>query len=272
MNAFLLKELMRTLFTQWRLLLWGAGALVLSALALGVWAIVLIAEGDWGENRLIVLFDSGVSSEQIRQVYRQVRQWEAISEVFYISKDDPRYAQDNMEPERAPAGYLRVTVRQGADMREAEAALRDLAGVTSVQSYQKGALRALVTSDSTARALATVIEIGSVLLALFVLVLMVHMLAWAWRGELEILYLSGLSPWVIRGTFFSVAVIWGTIAGILAILIMLCASNTREAHYWLPELMQSGSMGHVGVWALGLAVLLGAGAGLVGAWTVRIKR
>nr|BAL52492.1 hypothetical protein HGMM_F01E02C35 [uncultured Acetothermia bacterium]BAL52617.1 hypothetical protein HGMM_F01H03C19 [uncultured Acetothermia bacterium]BAL59624.1 hypothetical protein HGMM_OP4C260 [Candidatus Acetothermum autotrophicum] len=269
MNTFLVVELLRTLVTRWRLLVWGLGALVLMAVSFGLFAVVTLASGEWGENRLIVLFDPGVSSEQIRQVYRQVREWEAISEVFYIPKDDPRYAQDGVESARAPAGYLRVTVRQVSDTREAEAALRDLPGVASVQTYQKGALRALITSEASAHAGATGLKVGSVFASVVVLVVLLRVLAQAWRGELEILYLSGLPPRAIRWAFVSVAVLWALGAGVVAIVISVSARTASAVQYWLPELLQPGSVWYVSMWVLGVALLVGIGAGLVGALGIR---
>jgi hypothetical protein len=268
MNAFLVKELLRTLVTQGRLLVWGLGALVLSASLFGLFATLMVASGRWGENRLIVLFAPGVSSEQIRHIYRQVREWEAISEVFYIPKDDPRAAQDGVEPARAPAGYLRVTVRSLSDTAEAEAALRDLPGVTSVQSYQKGALRALITSDANAQAVATGLKIGSVLVSIVALVALLRALAKTWRGELEILYLSGLPSRAIHWAFVGVSVICALSAGVVAIVLSLFARNANAVQYWLPELLQPGSLGYVSLWVLGVALCVGAGAGVVGAWTV----
>jgi hypothetical protein len=271
MNAFLMKELLRTLVSQWRLLVWGLGAIVLSAVLFGLFAALMIASGRWGENRLIVLFDPGVSSEQIRQVYRQVREWEAISEVLYIPKDDPRAAQDGVEPARAPAGYLRVTVRSLADTSEAEAALRDLPGVSDVQSYQKGALRALIASDANAQAVATGVKIGSVFVSIIMLVALLRVLAKAWRGELEILYLSGLPPQAIRWAFVGVSVICALSAGVVAIVLSFFLRNASMVQYWLPELLQPGSLGYVSLWVLGVALVVGAGAGVVGVWTMRVR-
>lgn len=271
MNAFLVKELLRTLVTRWRVLAWGAGMILGSALVFWLFAVLTIASGEWGENRLIVLFEPGVSSEQIRQIYRQVREWEAISEVFYIPKGDPRSAQDGIEPERAPAGYLRVTVRQAADTREAEAALRDLPGVEAVQSYQKGALRARITADANVRAFVTGLKIGSALLAALALVLLLRVLSKTWRGELEILSLSGLPPQAIRMAFVSVAVCCALVSGVMAILVTMLVRNTEYISYWVPELLQPGSLGYISAWVMGLALIVGGGAGLVGAWTVRIR-
>lgn len=269
MNAFLVKELLRTLVTQWRLLVGGIGAILFDALVVSLFVVVRIASGEWGENRLIVLFDPGVSSEQIRQIYRQVREWEAISEVFYIPKDDPRSLQDGVEPGRAPAGYLRVTVRR--DLSEAEAVLRDLPGVASVQSYQKGALRALLASEAYARALATGLQIGSVLAAGLVLVIVVRLLAATWRGELKILYLSGLPPRTIRWAFFSIAVLLSLSAGVTALFVSIFLRGASSVQYWVPELLQPGGLGYAGLWSVGMALCIGVGAGLVGAWTIRIR-
>lgn len=271
MKSFLIKELGRTLLRDWRLMLWVLGAVGVTALSLVVFIGVWVARGDWGENRLIVLFDPGVSNEQIRSVYHHVGQWEAISEVFYIPPHDPRFAQDGIEPERAPAGYLRVTVRRISETSEAQAALRDLPGVAAVQSYQKGALRALMTSDSGARSIATALQIGAVIVALVALGLFVRIVAAAWQGELEILYLSGVATGTIRWSFFSVTALCSVVAGVIAVGVMIFLRNWDQFRYWLPELSQPGVMGEVSVWVLGLAVLVGAGAGLLGGWTVRLK-
>jgi len=271
MNAFLVKELLRTLVSQWRLLVWGLGVLVLSAILFGLFAALMLASGRWGENRLIVLFDPGVSSEQIRHVYRQVREWEAISEVFYIPKDDPRFAQDGVEPVRAPAGYLRVTVRSLSDTSEAQAALRDLPGVSEVHGYQKGALRALITSDANAQAVATGLKIGSVFVSIIGLVALLRVLAKTWRGELEILHLSGLPPRAIHWAFVWVSVLCALSAGVVAIALGLLARDATMVQYWLPELLQPGSVGYVSLWVLGVALVVGVGAGVVGAWTVRAR-
>ncbi len=271
MNSFLLKELGRTVLTDWRLVLWVVGVVCVTALSVVVFTVVWIAHGDWGENRLIVLFDPGVSNEQIRLVYHQLGQWEAISEVLYIPRGDPRFVQDGIEPERAPAGYLRVTVRQVSETAEAQAALRDLPGVAAVESYQKGALRALVASDGGARALARGVQIGAGIAAIAVLGLLVRTLAAAWRGELEILSLSGVALSGVRWAFFSVTAFCSLVAGVIGVGIMILLRDWEQVRYWLPELSQPGVMGEVGVWALGLAVLVGGVAGLIGGWTVRLK-
>ncbi len=271
MKGFLLKELGRTVLTNWRLVLVVLGAVGVTALSLVIFMGVWVAHGDWGENRLIVLFDPSVSNEQIRSIYHQVSRWEAISEVFYIPPGDPRLVQDGIEPERAPAGYLRVTVRQVSETAQAQAALRDLPGVTAVQSYQKGALRALVTSSDGARSTALGVQLGVAVGAISVVGLLVRILAAAWRGELEILYLSGVAPRGIRWAFFSVAVLCSVLAGVIAVGVLVFVRDWDQLRYWLPELSQPGVMGAVSVWTLGLALLIGAGAGLVGGWTIRLK-
>jgi hypothetical protein len=263
---FLLSELLRTIVRSWRLVGWVLGGAVIAALAFVIFLILWVAHGEWGENRLIVLFEPGVSGEQIRQVYRQVREWEAISEVLYITRDDPRLAQDGVDPERAPAGYLRVTVRHGSQAAEAQAALRDLPGVAAVQSYQKGALRTLIASDSGVRTAVTLLQIGALALSTVALFVVLRVLAGAWRGELEILYLSGVAPRAVRGAFFSFAVLSSLVVGVLALCVIIGVRDLSFVHQWVPELSQPGSFGYVSVMGLGVAALVGMGAGAFGAW------
>jgi hypothetical protein len=265
---FLLSELLRTIVRSWRLVGWVLGGAVIAALAFVIFLILWVARGEWGENRLIVLFEPGVSGEQIRQVYRQVREWEAISEVLYIMRDDPRLAQDGVDPERAPAGYLRVTVRHASQAAEAQAALRDLAGVAAVQSYQKGALRTLIASDSGVRTAVTLLQIGALALSMVALFVVLRVLAGAWRGELEILYLSGVAPRAVRGAFFSFAVLSSLVVGVLALCVIIGVRDLSFVHQWVPELSQPGSFGYVSVMGLGVAALVGMGAGAFGAWIV----
>jgi hypothetical protein len=265
---FLLSELLRTIVRSWRLVGWVLGGAVIAALAFVIFLILWVARGEWGENRLIVLFEPGVSGEQIRQVYRQVREWEAISEVLYITRDDPRLAQDGVDPERAPAGYLRVTVRHASQAAEAQAALRDLPGVAAVQSYQKGALRTLIASDSGVRTAVTLLQIGALVLSTVALFVVLRVLAGAWRGELEILYLSGVAPRAVRGAFFSFAVLSSLVVGVLALCVIIGVRDLSFVHQWVPELSQPGSFGYVSVMGLGVAALVGMGAGAFGAWIV----
>jgi hypothetical protein len=265
---FLLSELLRTIVRSWRLVGWVLGGAVIAALAFVIFLILWVARGEWGENRLIVLFEPGVPGEQIRQVYRQVREWEAISEVLYITRDDPRLAQDGVDPERAPAGYLRVTVRHASQAAEAQAALRDLAGVAAVQSYQKGALRTLIASDSGVRTAVTLLQIGALALSMVALFVVLRVLAGAWRGELEILYLSGVAPRAVRGAFFSFAVLSSLVVGVLALCVIIGVRDLSFVHQWVPELSQPGSFGYVSVMGLGVAALVGMGAGAFGAWIV----
>lgn len=269
MRSFLIKELTRAVLTNWRLLLWVLGGICVAAFAFVIFLVLWIARGDWGENRLIVLFEPGVSAEQIRQVYRQVREWEAISEVLYITKDDPRFTQDGIDPERAPAGYLRVTVRQAAQTAEAQAVLRELPGVAAVQSYQKGALRALLTSDSGARTIATILQGGVLLVSFIALWAVIRILVRAWQGELEILYLSGVTPGTVRWAFFSVAMVCSALAGMLALGFTLLVSNAGAVRHWVPELSQPGSFEYLSIGGLGGALLIGAVAGVFGAWAAR---
>jgi hypothetical protein len=263
---FLLSELLRTIVRSWRLVGWVLGGAVIAALAFVIFLILWVARGEWGENRLIVLFEPGVSGEQIRQVYRQVREWEAISEVLYITRDDPRLAQDGVDPERAPAGYLRVTVRHASQAAEAQAALRDLPGVAAVQSYQKGVLRTLIASDSGVRTAVTLLQIGALALSTVALFVVLRVLAGAWRGELEILYLSGVAPRAVRGAFFSFAVLSSLVVGVLALCVIIGVRDLSFVHQWVPELSQPGSFGYVSVMGLGVAALVGMGAGAFGAW------
>jgi hypothetical protein len=263
---FLLSELLRTIVRSWRLVGWVLGGAVIAALAFVIFLILWVARGEWGENRLIVLFEPGVSGEQIRQVYRQVREWEAISEVLYITRDDPRLAQDGVDPERAPAGYLRVTVRHASQAAEAQAALRDLPGVAAVQSYQKGALRTLIASDSGVRTAVTLLQIGALALSTVALFVVLRVLAGAWRGELEILYLSGVAPRAVRGAFFSFAMLSSLVVGVLALCVIIGVRDLSFVHQWVPELSQPGSFGYVSVMGLGVAALVGMGAGAFGAW------
>jgi hypothetical protein len=265
---FLLSELLRTIVRSWRLVGWVLGGAVIAALAFVIFLILWVARGEWGENRLIVLFEPGVSGEQIRQVYRQVREWEAISEVLYIMRDDPRLAQDGVDPERAPAGYLRVTVRHASQAAEAQAALRDLPGVAAVQSYQKGALRTLIASDSGVRTAVTLLQIGALALSTVALFVVLRVLAGAWRGELEILYLSGVAPRAVRGAFFSFAVLSSLVVGVLALCVIIGVRDLSFVHQWVPELSQPGSFGYVSVMGLGVAALVGMGTGAFGAWIV----
>jgi hypothetical protein len=263
---FLLSELLRTIVRSWRLVGWVLGGAVIAALAFVIFLILWVARGEWGENRLIVLFEPGVSGEQIRQVYRQVREWEAISEVLYITRDDPRLAQDGVDPERAPAGYLRVTVRHASQAAEAQAALRDLPGVAAVQSYQKGALRTLIASDSGVRTAVTLLQIGALALSTVALFVVLRVLAGAWRGELEILYLSGVAPRAVRGAFFSFAVLSSLVVGVLALCVIIGVRDLSFVRQWVPELSQPGSFGYVSVMGLGVAALVGMGTGAFGAW------
>jgi hypothetical protein len=263
---FLLSELLRTIVRSWQLVGWVLGGAVIAALAFVIFLILWVARGEWGENRLIVLFEPGVSGEQIRQVYRQVREWEAISEVLYITRDDPRLAQDGVDPERAPAGYLRVTVRHASQAAEAQAALRDLPGVAAVQSYQKGALRTLIASDSGVRTAVTLLQIGALALSTVALFVVLRVLAGAWRGELEILYLSGVAPRAVRGAFFSFAVLSSLVVGVLALCVIIGVRDLSFVRQWVPELSQPGSFGYVSVMGLGVAALVGMGAGAFGAW------
>jgi hypothetical protein len=265
---FLLSELLRTIVRSWRLVGWVLGGAVIAALAFVIFLILWVARGEWGKNRLIVLFEPGVPGEQIRQVYRQVREWEAISEVLYITRDDPRLAQDGVDPERAPAGYLRVTVRHASQAAEAQAALRDLPGVAAVQSYQKGALRTLIASDSGVRTAVTFLQIGALALSTVALFVVLRVLAGAWRGELEILYLSGVAPRAVRGAFFSFAVLSSLVVGVLALCVIIGVRDLSFVHQWVPELSQPGSFGYVSVMGLGVAALVGMGAGAFGAWIV----
>jgi hypothetical protein len=56
---FLLSELLRTIVRSWRLVGWVLGGAVIAALAFVIFLILWVARGEWGENRLIVLFEPG---------------------------------------------------------------------------------------------------------------------------------------------------------------------------------------------------------------------
>ncbi|MCS7197793.1 MAG: hypothetical protein NZ930_03820 [Candidatus Bipolaricaulota bacterium] len=268
MRSFLIKELGRTIVTDWRVLLRALVGVFIAGGALAVALVLWVGRGPWGENRLIVLFEPGVSSEQIRQVYRHVREWEVISEVLYIMREDPRFAQDGVDPERAPAGYLRVTVRHPVQTAEVQAALRELPGVATVQSYQRGALRELLISHSGAHTAVTLAQGGALLLAWIALGMIMRALIRSWRGELEILYLSGVAPGVVREAFFAVAMVCSGCSGVLALGLVFAIRDVSGVRHWVPELSQPGSWEYLSVLGIGLTLLVGVATGVFGAWAV----
>lgn len=258
-SFFLLKELARTTVVC-------RAVLARTLLALGVGAVATMTVGvaalmstDGSEGRLFVLFKPEISGDQIRAVYRQVREWEIVSEVSYIAPSER--SPDLGEAGRA--GYLRVTARQLAELPDLETALGALAGVAAVESHKKGAT-ALSALGEPSLILAIIILIGAFLA---VLITALRALLGAWTGELEALYLAGVPARSARGAFFVWTLGVGTAGALLGIaLILLLRSST---HLWLPELWHPSDTRHATLAMLGFSAGVSALAWLLGILGIR---
>lgn len=265
MLSFLLKELARTALLTLAgrtLIALVAGAGI--AMLVGLVALVT-SEGSMG--RLLVLFDPEVSSDRILAIYRQVRDWETVSEVRYISPHDPERTRDLLEISRVPAGYLSVTVRRLTDVAELETALRALSGVIAVESPRKGALAEAVAPLESVIWWGVLLAGGALSLGLFLMVL--SALRAAWAGELETLALTGVPVSVVRGAFLIWAVGMGVASALVGILFVLLLRILANASLWLPELEQPGGARHATLVMLGFSSGVGALAGAILALKLR---
>lgn len=259
MLGFLLKELARTalIAVLARILIaLAAGAAVTIVVGLGA-----LVTGDVGAGRLLVLFKPEVSSDQIIAIYRQAREWETVSEVRYISPQDPERARDLLEISRVPAGYLSVTVRRLTELSELETTLRALSGVATVESHRRSALGAALTPFGGVIFWSVLFGGGVLVLGLFLMAL--RALRDAWAGELETLYLAGVPMSAVRGAFFVWAVgmgVAGALVGILFVMVLQALTNTW---LWLPELEQPGGVRYVALVMLGFGSGVGALTGVI---------
>lgn len=262
-SFFLLKELARTTVVC-------RAVLARTLLALGVGAVATMTVGvaalmstDGSEGRLFVLFKPEISGDQIRAIYRQVREWEIVSEVSYIAPSER--SPDLGEAGRA--GYLRVTARQLAELPDLETALGALAGVAAVESHKKGALgTALSALGEPSLILAIIILIGAFLA---VLITALRALLGAWTGELEALYLAGVPARSARGAFFVWTLGVGTAGALLGIALILLLRSLDSTHLWLPELWHPSDTRHATLAMLGFSAGVSALAWLLGILGIR---
>lgn len=271
MTGFLMRDLARAIATSPQARAWTAGTLLLSAICAGAVGLLSLAGSDGSEGRLLVLFKPEVASEQIKTLYRQIRKWETVSEVSYITRENPERLHDGLAEELVPGGYLRVTVRQLSELAELENALRELPGIAAVQSYKRGALRNALSSVGEARTVLWIVVLAGLLIVSVAAIAALQALAHAWAGELEILYLSGVSARSVRGAFFALSLGMGAVAALLAIALMLLVRSLEAMHLWLPELWYAGGTRHATLWVIGFSLASHGLAGLLGVLTIRTK-
>ncbi len=253
---FLLKELVLTTLVHSRLLARTLLALAVGAVAAMAVGVVTLAVVDGSAGRLLVFFKPEISSAQISAIYRQVREWEIVSEVSYIAP--PERSGDLGEAGRA--GYLRVTVRQLAELPDLEAALGALAGVAAVESHKKGALGTALAALGELPLILAIIILSVVFLV--VLITALRALLAVWAGELEALYLAGVPS--VRGAFFVWTLGVGIASALLGIALMLLWRSLDSTHLWLPELWHPGGTRRATLVMLGFATGVSALAGLLG--------
>ncbi|MDW8111002.1 MAG: hypothetical protein RMJ96_05300 [Candidatus Bipolaricaulota bacterium] len=245
--GFLLQELARATFTAvpGRALI----ALALGALLLATAGLAALAARDESGGRLMVLFEPGISNEQINAIYRQVREWESLSEVRYV--------------EGGLGRALSVVVRRWSERAQVEEALRALAGVAKVESGRRSALGMMLLPWGGVVFAGLGMMFGA--LALMVLVGVRR----AWRGELEILSLSGVSMGMVRGALMVWGMGWGGGSALVGLLLLGVVRAWGQASGWLPEFEQSGALRYAALVMVGLGGLSGGLAGGIGALTLR---
>ncbi|MCS6903395.1 MAG: hypothetical protein NZO41_03860 [Candidatus Bipolaricaulota bacterium] len=265
MMGFLLKELARTaLFTRLARTLVALGASAVIVMVLGLVALVT-QEGSRG--RLLVLFQPEVSSDQIIAIYRHVSEWETVSEVRYISPEDPERARDLLDISRVPAGYLSVTVRRFAERAELENALRALSGVAAVESHRRSALGEGLASLGSV--LLGSVFLGGGLVVFGLLLTGLSALRGAWAGELETLYWAGVSASTVRGAFLIWAVGMGVASALVGVLFITLLRILTNTPLWLPEVEQPGGVRYATLVMLGVGSSVGALAGAILALRLR---
>lgn len=257
----------------------GPLLLALSFLALFLALLVLfllvfggLGEGEEGE--LVALLDPQLTPSQVDHLYLEIRDWDEVSQVAFFFAEEVDAGAVNIGAQASGADLFRISLRGTGEAAAVAERLKGLEGIAEVIVPTRGSLKDTLRSTAGLRSgvLALLLVLG--LLSLMMIRSGIRSLILGWKGELQLLHLSGVPPRTMEGPFVLLALLLGLLGGLVIVLGLYIVhswglSHPQALYGSLPALLNPSSV-------LALAFLLlgiGLGVGLLGGlWSLLALR
>jgi len=271
--VFLFKELLLSL--NKRSLLLSLQACGATFLFLTILSLVFLSQDKLiGSEQVIALLKAEIPGSAINELYLQIREWEAVIDIKYKTKEE---AEAKKLPGKTPlAPYFEITLRSAAEVDDIASKLKNLPGITEIITYKQGALREVFLSTPAARAGILALLAILFLSAVSAIYLAIKTLIKDWEGEIELLKLSGVSAKAYHFPFFLMGIIYGLLGALGVFLLfylfhLWAAANVELAHRLLPAILSSKTVTSLALRALLCGILLGLLVS-VSAISIRLRR
>jgi len=271
----LTRELLRSLRRR------GVGPLILAssflALFLALLVLFLLTFGGLGEGEegeLLALLDPQLLTYQIDRLYLEIREWDEVIQVEFIFAEEIAARKANLGWQGPEVDLFQISLRGLEEAPTVVERLEGLEGIAEVIASQRGSLKSMLRGIAGLRSgvIALLIVLG--LLALTSIRSVIRSLILGWRGELQLLHLSGVSSRTMEGPFVLLALLLGLVGGLVIVLGLYIVhswglSHPEVLYHSLPALLDPAVVLSLALLSLGI----GLGVGFLGGlWSLLVLR
>jgi ABC-type antimicrobial peptide transport system permease subunit len=270
MTGSLFGRLMRSISGSTILMLLLGVVLLAAGLAVGAMsALAWESPPQLNSARMLVLLDNQLLNVEIDNLYLVMREWPEIrTPQFALNVRDLNLPPTISVPS-AP-GFL-LHLRNANNAAAVIEKAQGLGGVQQVLPLDEGNVTTVLLESQTLRPLLLAIFVVLILASFFALSGTVRRLLKRWRGELEMLRLSGIPRKQVVSSFAVVGVFGGGLGALFGALLVYVAyllgkSNPSLLYQYLPSALNEERMIGLAIAALIIGLLVGV---VSGAWGTR---
>jgi len=259
----------------------GTTAVILGVGAFALWIALLagaLTALAWDDleglsaPRLIASLDAGLSEARMNELYLETRAWEEVRGALFRFDGSAFEGARALNVPSTPA--IQLTLAPAADVTELRERAGLLEGVSGVYVSRAERVDTLLNGSPTLKPILLTAFVVTLVAGLLALRAGVGRLARGWRGELEILRLSGVSRRSVAPSFALVGLLMAAVGAVLAAATLYGAliwarTNPALVRGYLPLLLESERVTPLALEALIVGVLAGLIAGMWGARAVR---
>jgi len=259
----------------------GLGPLALagsfSILFLALLVIFLLAWSSLGEGRegeLVALLDPELTPSRVDRLYIEIRDWEEVARIDFIFEEEVKAGLVKLAMQDLETDLFRIWLHSPREATAIQERLKGLEGITSVIAYGRGSLRSILRAAAGVQSgmIALLIVLG--LLAAASIRSAIRSLITGWRGELQLLHLSGVARRTMETPFILLALGLGLLSGLMVALGLYAVhswglSHPEALYRSLPALLNPRVVLSLASLSLGIGLGLGL---LGGAWSLLILR
>jgi len=281
--AYFTREAVSNVLRGWKVSLLAILTITVSLFLAGVFVLVSgnlgqVIEQWQGESKMVVYLENGASDEEVAALAERLRRFPGARGVEQVSAEraEERFREtfpslagllEGWGEQPLPASLEVLLAWDQLDAGALEALLAQLRSDPAVAMVDddRDWIRQLEAVVTVLRALGLVL--GGVLLAtaVFTISSVIRLTAFLYRDEIAVMRLVGATEFFIRGPFYVEGLLQGLIGSALAMLALLAGHGlvlTRQGPSLLASLLAARFLDGPEIAGL---VLLGAGAGLLGA-------